>query len=195
MDFERLKKSVEKIEMSDNMRARIISNCRAKKIHPKGGNRLLKVSAAAAVSLCLCFTATAVAASRFGFFKDATRWDGAIIGTMYERASDEVKVNVVTSGSEITVFAVMVNPNTAPFRELENLGIQSYQIIDLSGNIVVEDGHTDLFEVVNGETEVKIPLGNIPKGDYRLVIDAFVGGKKADQPLQINGTWECAFSV
>ena len=67
--------------------------------------------------------------------------------------------------------------------------------MDLSGNVIVEGERTDLSEIINGEAEITISLDQISSGNYKLVINAFVGSKKADQPLQINGTWECAFSI
>lgn len=65
----------------------------------------------------------------------------------------------------------------------------------MSGNVVVERERTELFEIANGEVEVKIPLENITSGDYELMISAFVGSKTANQPLKISGTWECQFSI
>jgi len=38
-------------------------------------------------------------------------------------------------------------------------------------------------------------LDDLASGEYRLMINAFVGSKKADQPLVISGTWECGFSA
>ncbi len=151
-------------------------------------------SVAAVVSLCLCFTAAAAAAGYFGFFQDITNWNGAIVGTQYEQASDEIEVSIVSEENEITVYAVMVHPASVPYSELETLGIQSYKIVDMSGKTIVEGEETELFEVVNGKAEITVPLDHVSSGDYKLIITAFVGAKKADQPLQINGTWECAFS-
>ena len=204
MDYEKLKDSVNKIEMSDEMRARMIQNCQSKALYEterstmnkyKTNGRLKKpVSVAAVISLCLCLTLAAAAAGTSGFFKDITRWNGAIIGTQYEQATNEIAVNVISGVNEITVCAFMLNPDIAPYSELETFGIESYQIVDSSGNVIVEGDQTELFTITNSEAEMKIPLDNIAQGDYRLVINAFVGGKKADQPLKISGTWECEFS-
>lgn len=89
----------------------------------------------------------------------------------------------------------MVKHDIAPYSELEILGIDSYQIVDMSGNIIIEGERTDLFEIINAKTEIKISLDNTTAGDYKLVIHSFVGSKKADQPLIINGAWECEFSI
>ena len=37
-----------------------------------------------------------------GFFKDIKRWDGAIVGTSYEQATDEIDVSVIEGYSEMT---------------------------------------------------------------------------------------------
>ena len=39
-----------------------------------------------------------------------------------------------------------------------------------------------------------IPLSGLSGGNYKLVIPAFVGGSKGDQPLTVYGNWECEFS-
>ena len=205
MDYENLKKTVKKIELSDEMRARIIRNCTSKTLYEteetimnknktNGWTKKTGAVAAAAV-LCLCLTMTAGAAVYTGFFKDITDRDGTVTGTQYDQAANEIDVSVIPAQNEISVLAVMVNPNVAPYSEIEQFGIDRYQIVDLSGNVVVEGDRTDLSALANGEAEIVISLEGIAGGDYRLVIDAFVGGKKADQPLVINGKWECEFSM
>jgi len=204
MNYEKLKNSVKKIALSEEMRARIIRNCESKPLYGAEEIRMnnhktnswfkTPISVAAVVSLCLCIT-VAAATGYLGFFKDITNRSGAVVGTQYEQASDEIGVAVVSGESEITVCAVMVNPAVAPYSELETLGIESYQIVDMSGRVIIEGKRTEFFEIVNGEAEVKIPLESIINGNYKLVITAFVGSKTADQPLKISGTWECEFSV
>ena len=34
----------------------------------------------------------------------------------------------------------------------------------------------------------------VASGSYTLLVTAFVSEKKADQPLKISGSWECAFT-
>lgn len=48
--------------------------------------------------------------------------------------------------------------------------------------------------VLNGQSAMIIDLNDIEAGSYKLVVYTFVSEKKADQPLNINGTWECEFS-
>lgn len=205
MDYKRLKNSVKKIEMSDEMRARIIRNCEWKTLYETEENTMNQSKtnkyfkkpavAAAVLSLCLCFTGVAVAAGRSGFFKDITNWKGDVVGTKYEQASEEIKATVSVDKNEITVHAVVVDPAAVPYSEIDTFGIESYKIIDMSGKVIVKGERTELFDLISGEAEITIPSDNIGSGEYKIVITAFVGAKKADQPLQINGTWECDFSL
>lgn len=202
MDCEKLKDAVKKIELSDEARSRIISNCQTTtyKTEENAMNKMnvrfkRPVAVAVILSLCLCFMAVAAAASHFGFFKDIINWNGAIVGTQYEQASDEIAVDAVLNESELAVTAVMLCPDNVPYSAQESLGIDSYQIIDMSGNIVMEGGRTEFFKISNDKAEIMIPLDDLASGEYRLMINAFVGSKKADQPLVISGTWECGFSA
>ena len=204
MDYERLKNAVKKIEMSEEMRVRIIRNCESKTSYETEERAMNKgragkwfknpAVAAAVLSLCLCFTGAA-AAGDSGFFKDITNWIGAVVGTKYEQASDEIRITVSADENAITVHVVIVDPAAVPYREIETFGIESYKITDRSGRVIVKGERTELFDLIGGESEITIPLDNMGSGEYKIVITAFVGAAKADQPLQINGTWECDFSL
>lgn len=52
-----------------------------------------------------------------------------------------------------------------------------------------------MVEIVNGEANMSISLGGVYSGNYKLLVNSFTGGKKADQPLEISGTWECDFTI
>lgn len=160
---------------------------------------LYKKPLAIAASLALCFCLTGVttlaATGRLeGFFKDITRWDGAVIGTSYEQATDEVGLSVIHVSDELTVEIVMVNPNVAPYSTFEQFGVQNYKIVDMTDNVIVEGATTEMVEVIDGKAVVHISLDNISKGEYKLLISEWVGSSKADQPLVLSGTWECAFT-
>lgn len=202
MDYERLKNAVKSVELSEEGKNRIIRNCQSRMLEdteklPLGKRHWFQKAAvlAAAVSVLLGCAAVAAAAVQGGFFKDITNWKGAVIGTRYEQASEEIEVRAAWGGNGITVYAAMVNPNVVPFCEMETLGLGTYKIMDLSGKTVMEGENTELFSVDQGKAEILIPLDSIGSGDYRLVITAFAGGKKADQPLPIHGTWECDLSI
>ena len=203
MEFrEELKQSVEKIGMSDEMQNRIIRNCRISAVHKteeitmkNRGNFNFKkvVSIAAVIALCLCASVAAV--NHFGAFKDVTNWTGAVVGTEYVQATDEIEVNTVAQQGVLTITAAFLSPDTAPYSEEEAFRVGNYQIVDATGNVIVDGEGDDFVEIVDGEAVMTISLDGIDNGDYKLVISSFVGSKKADQPLKISGNWECSFTV
>ena len=204
MDMKEFAKSMQKIEMPDEMQARILDNCYKKinketeyKIMTKQTNRFFKkpLATAAAVALCLCVGGvTVLATTGKGFFKDIIGWDGAITGTVYEQATDEIDIAVTDVTDGLTVVATVVNPNTVPYMTFDQMRIGSYKIVDSLGNIVVEGVSNMMLPYENGQIIVTIPLENLESGNYRLIVDSFVGGSKADQPLVMNGNWECEFT-
>ena len=150
----------------------------------------------AALAVCLSLSVTALAATGVlqGFFRDITNHSGAIVGTSYEQATDEIDMDVTVDGDELTVLATFVDPNMFPYRESQLLGIADYRIMDAEGN-VVQEGTTDKFTpVANGQASIVLELNELATGSYKLIVTAFVSEKKADQPLNISGTWECEFS-
>ena len=204
--MELLEKKVKEIEMPADMKARIAQNCYQKSMNmesktmtKKSKNNFFKKPAVAIASLALClfFTGVTVLAASGqlkGFFKDITNWTGAVTGTSYEQATDEITVNVVEVTDELTLRATMVNPSAAPFNSLEEFGLQSFVIKDMSGKAVLKGSATTMTGIDNGQASINIPLENLTAGKYTLVIDAFVGSKKADQPLVLSGLWECEFT-
>ena len=205
MEFENLKSAAKEITMPEEMNRRITHNCKRQfantmeehTVKNRKNNSFLKkpvaVFAVLAVCLSLSVTALAAAGTLKGFFRDITNWQGAVVGTSYEQATDEIVVNVTANGEELTVLATFVDPQIFPYREVEKLGIVSYCIVDTNGKTVSE-GAAASAEVVNGCTAISIRLDDLDSGSYRLMISAFVGEKKAEQPLNINGNWECEFS-
>ena len=202
MDVVKLKNTLKKIEMSQEMQERIIRNCNSKKIFDMEEHAMNKskktwlkksIPMVAAVSVFFCFAIVGVAAVRTGFFKDVTRWDGTVVGTTYEQASEEIKVNATVDEKGLTVSVTMLTPDKLPYSEFEEFGISSYQITDMSGNAVIKDASTELSLIRNGQAEIRISLDGIESGNYKLIITKYVGSAKADQPLEINGMWECEF--
>ena len=98
----------------------------------------------------------------------------------------------------------MVNPAIAPYNYFDTFGIESYEIVDSNGTVIVEgipDTHVNvssnetstISELLDGTAIINIPLQNLSTGNYKLIITKFVGNSKADQPLVLSGTWECEF--
>lgn len=205
MDYEKLKSAAETITMPEEVKRRIIKNCKTqisnsrKEIIMKTNknNTFFRKPAAVfvAVALCLSLSVTALAATGVlqGFFQDITDYRGAVVGTSYEQAADEIAMNVTVNGDELTVLATFADPQMVPYVYAERLGIAAYSIVDTNGK-VVKEGAAESIEVVNGQAAVSIQLDGIDSGSYKLIVTAFVSEKKADQPLNINGNWECAFT-
>ena len=149
----------------------------------------------AALAVCLSLSLTALAATGVlqGFFRDITNYSGAIVGTCYEQATDEIKMDVTVNGDELTVMVSFANPQMAPYVYAEQLGIAQYRIVDVNGK-EVKEGSAGSAEVVNGQASVNIELDGISNGSYKLIVTAFVSEKKADQPLNINGNLEFEFT-
>ena len=204
MEFEKLRAAAKTIRMSDEAKCRIVRNCktqirnsRKETVMKTNHNCIFRKSAVvfAVLAICLSLSVTALAATGTlqGFFRDIVDYCGTVIGTSYEQATDEIAMAVTVNGSELTVLATFEDPQMFPYRETEKLGIAAYKIVDANGN-VVKKGAAESAEVSNGQATVNIQLGDIDRGSYKLIVTAFVSEKKADQPLEISGSWEHAFT-
>ena len=114
MEFENLKSAAQEITMPEEMKRRIAHNCKQiettmeeHNMNNRKNNSFFKkpvaVFAVLAVCLSLSVTALAAAGTLKGFFRDITNWRGAVVGTSYEQATDEIVVNVTANGEELTV--------------------------------------------------------------------------------------------
>lgn len=150
----------------------------------------------AALVLCVCITgvtAMAAAGKLEGFFKDIKRWDKAVVGTSYEQATDEITVSIEEAEEELSVLVIIKEPDNIPYVYSEQFGINSYKIEDMSGKVIINESSYQERTTFNHQMSFNIPLNRIESGKYKLVIEQFVSEKKADQPLIINGNWECEF--
>ncbi len=152
---------------------------------------------AAAVALCLglgSVTALAATGKLEGFFADVTRWDGAVVGTTYEQATEEIEVTAYAEEDILVVEAVLLKANEAPYFVIENWGIGKYSIQDADGKVVAEGSTAALFEATDGKIKMEISMEEPEAGSYTLIITEFTGSSKADQDLPVKGYWECEFS-
>lgn len=199
MDYKKLKSAAETITMPEDVKHRIVRNLSSRKertMNTKNHTFLRKPAAVLiTAALCIALSVSAVAASGVlkGYFRDITNWQGAVVGTSYEQATDEIDMNITVNGNDLTVLATFAIPQEFPYREIENLGIAAYRIVDANGK-AVKEGTAESAEVVGGQAAMGIGLDDIDCGCYKLIVTAFVAGKKAEQPLNINGSWECVFS-
>lgn len=148
----------------------------------------LSVLLAAVLITALC-CATALAATGGGWFADVKNGFGAITGTEYHNATEEISVTAEADNGLLTVHVTFLVPDQFPYREIETLRIGEFTIGDLHGS------HTDAIPIVNGSAQLTIPIGELTAGEYTLSIEQFIGEKKAEQPLPIYGDWECKFTV
>lgn len=194
METEKMKNAVNKIKMTDEMRERIVSGAVRAAEEPIKRTVRFRPALIAAAILCLCITG-AFAAGRMGFFRDVKDWRGAVVGTVYEDATEEIAATAEASDGRLTVTVVFAEPDKAPYSEFDSLGIESFRIVDAKGRIVTEGGPVAGGEVTGGGAEISIPIDGLAGGEYKLIIDAFTGEAKADQPLPVYGKWECEFTV
>lgn len=201
MEKELLRKEVEQIKMPKEMEDEIVRNCYGKmedEAMTKNNIKKFKIrpaAAAAVMALCLCMvgiTSMAATGKLEGFFKDVKNWNGAVVGTSYEQATDEVEVFAEAQEGTLKVELIMLHQNEAPYSELDEFGIEAYRILDSQKNVVLE-GHTEMNTVQNGKTGMEIALQSLTKGEYIFEVTKLVGGSKADQPLVLTGNWECKF--
>lgn len=201
-----LTKKMKEIEMPDEMRKRIIANCfdALNKERNTGETRMRRINnrwkkslpIAAALVLCVCITGvTAMAATGKleGFFKDIKNWNGAVVGTAYEQATEEIAVSIKEVTNELIVLVTIEEPEKPPYLYSELFGIVSYKIEDMEGNVVLNEEAFGERVNFSNQMSLEIPLNQIPSGEYKLVIEQFISEKKADQPLKISGNWECEF--
>ena len=200
MNYEQLKTAANTIRMPEEMKQRITEACNQHRTKMeehtmKNHTRFAAKPAAlfAALAVCLSLAVTAVGAPGIikGQFRDLTNWQGAIVGTSYEKATDEISLSVSVNGNTLTALAAFADPQQIPYCNAEQLGIGTYQILDADGK-AVKEGRAASSDVINGQVSLHIPLDGIESGIYTLVVSSFVAEKKADQPLPINGHWECA---
>lgn len=197
MVYKELKKSVEEIKMSDEMKNRIISNCYSQisneeeYVMKKTNVRFKKMVPLVAVLVVCVISVGAVVANHLRGFKDVTKGTAGV-GTVYDEATEMVKLDAEVKDNLI-VSAGFVEFNKPPYIEIDVMDINSYKIIDNSGKVVKEGTAKSTSEFENGKVSFEVPLDNVAAGEYKLVINEFVGSKKADQPLPIKGTWECPF--
>ena len=161
---------------------------------------------AAVLALCLITVCmTPLANSIKGFFSDIVRFDGAITGTQYENATNDIKVDVLEVTSEngnviIPLELSFENPTEAPFPYIQEIAISEYKILDNSDKVISKEkisvDEASKGIVSNGTVLVELSTADkkMTSGEeYTIVIEKMYGLSKADAPLHITGTWECNF--
>lgn len=167
---------------------------------PRNITWLKRVSTVAAVVTVCAITVVSAGAIK-GMFKDVKRWDGAVIGTEYVNATNDIEMSInATKDEYISLDINFENQNEAPFAFIQEVAITDYKILDnndkevLEVNSTVENGIKGNVE--NGRILLELPTNDKLNSNqnYKLVVNTIYGLAKAEQPLKITGTWECEFS-
>ena len=181
-----------------NMEERTMSK---PKITMKRTLAIVAVLALCLVTVCM----TPLASSIKGFFSNIIRFDGAITGTQYESATNDIKVDILELTSEngniiIPLDLTFENPTEAPFPYIQEVAVSEYKILDKNNKEVIktkvsaEDGEKG--SVTDGKVLVNLSIDDakFKSGEeYTIVIEKMYGLAKADAPLHITGTWKCNF--
>ena len=185
-----------------------IKNMEEKNMSRQTNKSWMRKTVAIAAVLALCImtvTLTPIANSIKGFFKDITRFDGAITGTEYTNATNDIKIETFEIETEngkilLPVEVIFENKTEAPFPYIREIAVAEYRILD-SDNKEIAKMKTAATESVKGNVTDGKALVNIPLDDnmrnnetYFIQIDKMYGLSKADAPLHITGTWKCEFT-
>lgn len=199
MEIKKELETLKEIQMPKEMQERILRNCdgRTEENIMSKKNKSKKILTVAA-SLVLALSVTGVSAlaateKLAGFFKDITGWNGAVTGTSYEQATDEVEISITNVAEELTVEVKFLEPQKAPYSSFDLFGIEKYSVEDKAGNLILEGTTSEMTEFDEGRAYIKLPLNEMLSGEYKLTVRELVGSSKADQPLVLSGTWECGF--
>ena len=162
-----------------------------------------KSTVAAAVALVLTFgllTAGAVtyADSIRGAFSDVTRFDGAVVGTEYHDATEEIEVTAEAVSDTVIANTRFLYPADAPYAFISELSLRNVTLTDSSGAKLLTVAETEITPINNGSVSITIPMGTVTLSAdeaYTLTFDTAVGHAKAEQPLPMSGNWSCTVTV
>ena len=174
--------------------------------------RVSGVAATFIIAITLIATSnTALANSIKGFFKDITNRNGAVIGTVYDQATEEIDIEMakgIIKDNEISmkVEVTFKDISKAPYNVIEALTLGDFKIVDSLGNKInfkINDEDKNLVEVNNEDQSKRSFTGNIvinknnsiSSDKYTLIINSFYGHKKADAPIEIKGNWKFDLSI
>ena len=144
---------------------------------------------AALVAACIVITGGALAISTGGYFRDIKRIDGAVTGVEYLNATAEVVLTASADAKQIGINISFVEPEAAPYSELEAVAPGDMTLRDSSGKTIPFDAQSDGF------TLQLLPESTLSDGEYTLITESFYGISKADAPIEIHGRWETEFSI
>ena len=173
------------------------------KVEEKNMNKTEKISwfkrtGAVAAMVAVCLVTVVNATPIKGFFKDIMRFDGAVVGTEYANATNEIEITALEIENEnvLPLEIKFVDNNVKPFKYIEQLSVVKYKVVDKNSNEICYEEENLVENVENGKVIIKIPLNksNLIDGEtYFIEIDNLKGLKKADALLEITGNWNIQF--
>lgn len=128
------------------------------------------------------------------FFKDKTTISGTVIGQTYENATDEIEIKSEYSCGTLHITLNLLKYDNVPYSMLEEIEPYSFSLICLSDNSE-EDIQFSPAIIDGNVVEITADFDANADKEYKLAIGSFLGSKKADQPLEIKGTWEVFFNA
>lgn len=164
------------------------------------------LATAAVAGVCILTTGnTAIGNTVKGFFKDVVGWNGAVVGTEYLQATEEIKIDVVQAtvengSTQLCLEVTFTEKEQIPWKYIEEMALGSYKILDEEGKevVIVENEEAEGVKgtIVNGKTQIIFEIEQLVENtEYTMVIESMYGLKKADAPLKITGNWEYNFKV
>ena len=196
-----LKQAIAEIRMPEEMRKRILRKCRCANATAR---RSMPRTVLIAATLMLS-AAVVLAAGTGGMFEDVKNWQGAVVGTRYVQASDEIFVQAEPAVTDGESWKMKVNvgfalPEEFPYRAIEALDIGTISVLDAQERTVactvVEQAESAAISDGKAQFELRLEGTPLTSGSsYVLQIESFYGLSKADQPLEITGKWRAEFSV
>ncbi len=203
MKKETLIDNIKSIEMPKDMQYRIIRKCHYEKEKSEMKNNKTTtffrkpVVITVTILLCIFFACVTVLASSEkiqGYFEDIKSITGAVTGTAYKQATDEIEISVTSVSDSLEIDITLLNIEQAPYIYFTSFGINNYAIIDSNGKSIVRNESADFVEIHDNKANITIPISNLDKGTYTLEISEFSGSSKADQPLVLSGNWKAEFT-
>ena len=129
-----------------------------------------------------------------GVFSDIKNFTGAVTGTAYGDATEELELTAQYSDGVISVSIQALLPDEMPYSVLEELSVKEFRLLDSSGREL--DASKATLGRLSGTYAVsQIAVGTLPEGEYTLEITALSGCRRADAELHISGSWICEFEV
>lgn len=171
---------------------------KAENIKKNGGITMKKKTAfiIGAAVLLVTGAVTVYAGASGTWMKDIKNPLGAITGQVYNDADTEIEISIISAdANDFTVEAAVADFDKPPYTTIDFLKLDKFTITDEKGSIITENNVSESGEFINGCALIYVPANITDAHTIFLHTDSILGSAKADQPLEINGSWECSFEV